>query len=639
MLLFGLILASTAQFCLGQTPPTASENFPHYIALDGPQNVWLFWKFTETHITLELNVKTLGWIGVGISSAGAMTGSDIFVGWVKNGKAFLTDRHATANAFPPKDTIENLELLEGSECNGRTVIKFRRQLAGCELTQDRPVTADTARIIYGYGLEDPTGEDIVASDYHGAVRRGSRSVILLESRVLRPVPANEQHQHFDLSNEGIQVPAVDTYYNCRLFKLPDFTKKHHIVRVEPIIQAGYEQNVHHIVVYQCLNAPQDLTVVGRNVQCYTANMPQDFRNCELVISAWHIGGGPMVYPNHAGYPIGTPDDPKYILMETHYDNPTLRSDIVDSSVMRFTYTENLRTFDAGVLEVGHKVDPYRLIIPPNAMSFLAPAECSSNCLTEALREQKFPDIKIFANFLHSHVVGRSLELKHIRNGVELPVITKDDSYDFNFQEARYLAEERVIKQGDSLQMVCNYRTIGKRTNVTIGGLSTSHEMCLSFVQYYPKLQISVCDSLPEINALMGTVGITNFTFTSTNGPYGSLADILVLAPPVMAGKTAEQVFNEKLWNEASVDEFSARVSSVTRQQFCKNNNHIPPNVNNLITPLVITTPHQPVVRQCTGQSTGFSPSVTQKTCGASFLNTSPKLAGVMLALVSWVLMS
>jgi len=35
---------------------------------------------------------------------------------------------------------------------------------------------------------------------------------------------------------------------------------------------------------------------------------------------------------------------------------------------------------------------------------------------------------------------------------------KDDSYDFNYQETRMLLEERELHFGDSLQVVCDYKT-------------------------------------------------------------------------------------------------------------------------------------------------------------------------------------
>jgi len=61
---------------------------------------------------------------------------------------------------------------------------------------------------------------------------GSRSIILLDySGPAINVPANEIHYSFDLLNSNFRVPAVDTYYNCKLFKLPEFQSKQHIVKV------------------------------------------------------------------------------------------------------------------------------------------------------------------------------------------------------------------------------------------------------------------------------------------------------------------------------------------------------------------------------------------------------------------------
>ena len=53
-------------------------------------------------------------------------------------------------------------------------------------------------------------------------------------------------------------------------------------------------------------------------------------------------------------------------------------------------------------------------------------------------------IKIFSLFLHTHVVGVALRVRHYRNGVELPLIDEDTHYDFNYQEARTLPEEVTV---------------------------------------------------------------------------------------------------------------------------------------------------------------------------------------------------
>jgi len=44
-------------------------------------------------------------------------------------------------------------------------------------------------------------------------------------------PDGEEHESFDLTNDRFALPAVDTYYNCRLHKLPEIKGKHHLVKV------------------------------------------------------------------------------------------------------------------------------------------------------------------------------------------------------------------------------------------------------------------------------------------------------------------------------------------------------------------------------------------------------------------------
>ena len=64
---------------------------------------------------------------------------------------------------------------------------------------------------------------------------------------------------------------------------------------------------------------------------------------------------------------------------------------------------------------------------------------------QALEENDVSEIKIIGVLLHSHVAGRAIRVRHIRNGIELPPILVDDSYDFNFQETRLLPQEVVVK--------------------------------------------------------------------------------------------------------------------------------------------------------------------------------------------------
>ena len=51
------------------------------------------------------------------------------------------------------------------------------------------------------------------------------------------------------------------------------------------------------------------------------------------IYAWAVGGGPFFWPPDSGLSLNTKGDPKFFLLETHYDNPGKRADIVDRFVV------------------------------------------------------------------------------------------------------------------------------------------------------------------------------------------------------------------------------------------------------------------------------------------------------------------
>ena len=51
----------------------------------------LHWNFStaERTIAFAVNVSTTGWVGFGISPNGGMTNSDVVMGWVRSGRAYL----------------------------------------------------------------------------------------------------------------------------------------------------------------------------------------------------------------------------------------------------------------------------------------------------------------------------------------------------------------------------------------------------------------------------------------------------------------------------------------------------------------------------------------------------------------------
>ena len=63
--------------------------------------------------------------------------------------------------------------------------------------------------------------------------------------------------------------------------------------------------------------------------------------------------------------------------------------IIDNSGFRLFYTDQLRQYDGGILEVGHIVNPFAHLIPPNAADYRTYGECPADCLKAVSEVLKF----------------------------------------------------------------------------------------------------------------------------------------------------------------------------------------------------------------------------------------------------------
>lgn len=111
--------------------------------------------------------------------------------------------------------------------------------------------------------------------------------------------------------------------------------------------------------------------------------------------------------------------------------------------------------------------------------------------------------------LHSHLAGRKMSLKHIREGKELPHIVRENRFDFDYQQSHSLQEEVKILPGDELVTECVYGT-EDRTRPTMGGYAATQEMCLAFVVYYPRTQLAGCYSTSPPKDFFKTLGVYDF---------------------------------------------------------------------------------------------------------------------------------
>jgi len=123
----------------------------------------------------------------------------------------------------------------------------------------------------------------------------------------------------------------------------------------------------------------------------------------------------------------------------------------------------------------------------------------------------FPEsgINIVSVVLHSHLAGRRLSLKHIRQGKELPRIVEDKHFDFDYQQSHNLEKEVNVLPGDELVAECVYSTLD-RSIPTLGGYAATQEMCLAFVVHYPRTPLAACYSMTPVKDLFRTLGVNSF---------------------------------------------------------------------------------------------------------------------------------
>jgi len=76
-------------------------------------------------------------------------------------------------------------------------------------------------------------------------------------------------------------------------------------------------------------------------------------------------------------------------------------------------------------------------------------------------------------------------------GAEVLTIIEDSSYDFNFQEIRYLKDPIQLLPGHRIDVECTYET-NNRDAPVVNGLGTKQEMCLVFLYHYPKVSLKTC---------------------------------------------------------------------------------------------------------------------------------------------------
>ncbi|XP_043249657.1 MOXD1 homolog 2 [Colletes gigas] len=483
-----------------------SVEWKHSAILDN--NFLLLWTPDETDVLFEIQAKTLGYVSLGFTKDDGELGTDMVIGWVdNNGQIHLQDRHVkNASGDPQMDSSQDYYLQLGYENKTHTVLRFSRQYDTCDL-RDLKITNDTMRVVWQYHVEEPVSVTGRLPE-HGAVR-GSRPLYLVQGgaqtkQSTRNQEAEESLKTWDIFNQQVSLSDIkDPLLRRRFVKIPNVDRKQHVVKYEPVIQPGNHKYLHHMTLYECRGDPAELEAI---VNTYASVSNLLSLQCNTIAAIWSVGSEGFNYPPEAGSPIDPHYGPHYYMLETHYTNPQMDLFISDSSGLRLYYTDRLRIHDAGILSIG--IDPnWRHIIPPGQPEVISEGHCISDCTRETIPNS---GINIFAVTMHTHQLGRKVRLRQIRHKEELPPIASDTNYDPSYQEYRKLQKPARVNPGDYLIAECTYSSESRHT-MTLGGQATREETCLVSSLYYPRIELSLCYSLPSLRTVLESLGIQKLT--------------------------------------------------------------------------------------------------------------------------------
>jgi len=116
-------------------------------------------------LIFTLSARTTGWVGFGFSTSKAHLNTDMVIGKVVNGVPVIEDFFSRTSAQIEKDTIENFELIGGSEINGVTTINFVRALDTGDSLQDIAIPNAPVLVQLAFGQTDQFNIHLTNAQY------------------------------------------------------------------------------------------------------------------------------------------------------------------------------------------------------------------------------------------------------------------------------------------------------------------------------------------------------------------------------------------------------------------------------------------------------------------------------------------
>merc|ERR1712110_102521 len=94
-------------------------------------------------------------------------------------------------------------------------------------------------------------------------------------------------------------------------------------------------------------------------------------------------------------------------------------------------TTNYRKTEYSLMTVGASVSAKGISLPSKLKSMNLDYLCTKEIIDDWMGDEQ--EIKVFAHLPHTHLAGRSIYTKVVRNKTEVEYIGNNKYYDFNFQ--------------------------------------------------------------------------------------------------------------------------------------------------------------------------------------------------------------
>eukprot|EP00928_Gymnodinium_smaydae_P093420 TRINITY_DN7758_c1_g2_i1.p1 TRINITY_DN7758_c1_g2~~TRINITY_DN7758_c1_g2_i1.p1 ORF type:complete len:1195 (-),score=118.13 TRINITY_DN7758_c1_g2_i1:303-3887(-) len=331
---------------------------------------------------------------------------------------------------------------------------------------DVPVVSKRARYLTGISV-------LAILTIAGGIR-----IALSFRNVQDPTPTCPELQELEFTFESFAVPGDSSdSYRCRGYDAVPPACNYYVQEMEPIIDPKLRGVVHHMVLFAVDAEEQTCPFT-----CY--DMP-DARGIDV---AWAIGVNKVRWPDDVAYTLGGYRQ----ALQMHYWNPDLRNDLHDSkSGLRLKLSTSppkhkLTNINVGLHPLGY------LRIPPGSSNATRYVECALDLEDE---------VTVIAFTTHAHKTGIAVKTEvrrspnSLNSGIFADAVNVGDVgstpfYDFNFQSIEQFptGQERKVKPGDVVRVICSFDTRGRMWE-TRGGWGSEDEMCMTFLYVYPSSNV------------------------------------------------------------------------------------------------------------------------------------------------------